>query len=69
MRVNLVEDEKDNDLEIVFSKSGDILCWTEDDSAVMYILDMNENEVCLGVGSIDKLINALEMVKGKIDDQ
>ena len=69
MRVNLVEDEKDNDLEIVFSKSGDILCWSEDDSAVMYIQDMNENEVCLGIGSIDKLINALEVVKAKVDDQ
>ena len=69
MRINLVEDEKDNDLEIVFSKSGDILLWTEDDSASMYITDFNENEVCLGVGSIDNLITALEMVKEKIDDQ
>ena len=69
MRINLVEAEEDNELEIIFSKSGDAVVWSEEDSAVFYVVDYNESQVCIGVGSIDTLIEALTKLKEKISDQ
>jgi len=68
MRINLVEDETDKELEIVFSSSGDTVSWSEEDSSVIYIEDFNESHVCLGLGSIDKLIEALEKIKEHVND-
>lgn len=68
MRINLVEVEEDNELEIIFSKSGDALVWSEEDSAVFYVVDYNESQVCIGVGSIDRMIEALTKLKEKKGD-
>jgi hypothetical protein len=69
MRINLVEAEDDNELEIIFSKSGDAIMWSKEDSAVFYIEDFNASQVCIGVGSIDTMIEALVKLKEKVDDQ
>jgi DNA polymerase II small subunit/DNA polymerase delta subunit B len=69
MRINLVEAEEDNDLEIIFSKSGDTIFWSEEDSAVFYIEDFNASQVCIGVGSIDTMIKALVKLKERVNDK
>ena len=68
MRINLVEAEEDNELEIIFSKSGDAVVWSEEDSAVFYGVDYNESQVGVGVGSIDTMMEELTKRKEKSGD-
>lgn len=69
MRINLVQEDTEKEVEVVFSKSGDSVYWTEDDGAVIYINDFNESQVCIGLGDIDMLIEALNKIREFSDGQ
>lgn len=68
MKVDLVNNEEDTILEIVFGEDGSCVLFDKEDPAALVIDDSEGREMVVSVGDIDRLIEALTKVKEWRDD-